>query len=136
MNQQSWLIYSFQAVQAGPSKKKIHPWRPQRPSTSHTVQQDKGVRIVLRHRACAQIPQAVQGQEALAPGILSCGDRKTWYPQVIRHYRKSPNFMGKLGKITIFQGKTWKNHNFSWENYGTSPFFMGKLTKIKWPWLQ
>ena len=35
--------------------------------------------------------------------------------------------MGKLWKITIFNGKTMENHHFSWENYGKTQFFMGKL---------
>jgi len=44
------------------------------------------------------------------------------------NYGKSPFFMGKRWKITIFHGKTMENHHFSWENYGKSPFLMGKLT--------
>ena len=38
--------------------------------------------------------------------------------------------MGKLWKITIFNGNTMENHHFHWENYAKSPFSLGKLWKI------
>ena len=34
--------------------------------------------------------------------------------------------MGKLWKITIFDGKTMENHHFQWENYGKPQFLNGK----------
>ena len=35
------------------------------------------------------------------------------------NYGKSPFFMGKLWKITIFHGETMENHHFSWVNQRT-----------------
>ena len=38
--------------------------------------------------------------------------------------------MGKLWKITMFNGKTMENHHFKLENYGKSQSLMGNLWKI------
>ena len=35
--------------------------------------------------------------------------------------------MGKLWKVTIFDGKTIEHHHFGWENHGKSPFWMEQL---------
>ena len=49
-------------------------------------------------------------------------------PLVIQHnYGKSHCLLGKLWKISIFNGKTMENPHFWWENHGKSHVLMGKL---------
>ena len=43
---------------------------------------------------------------------------------------KITSFNGKtMERSTIFNGKSMEHHNFWWENYGKSQFLMGKLWK-------